>query len=65
MSLFCISHATSSLKCDQKQCECVNDLPSEGAANIFLWKKSTSQTGLVVYKIHQPGGKIYQPLASG
>ena len=47
------------------QCKCVNDFPSEGAANIFLLKKSTSQTGLVVYKIHQPRGKIYQPLASG
>ena len=62
MSLFCISHVTSSLKCDQKlhshlqhliQFECVNDFPSEGAANIFLQKKSTSQTGLVVCKIHQ------------
>ena len=48
----------------QIQCECVNDFPPEGVANIFLRKKSTSQTGLVVYKIHQPGGKIHQLLAS-
>ena len=58
MSLFCITHATSSLKCDQKvhshlqhliQHECVSfgkNLPAKQA------------------KIHHPGGKIYQLLAS-